>query len=141
MFTASRAQRVWKITRSMDYRIQYEEQMEWFVGKQKIHNHKKYFWTCRRIFIFKQHRVEILVSFILVWLWFIGLNIKKWGQFLHKTVFNSFLSSYCICCSNRKLYLGILERILIHKFVFNHSGIKMKNDMNINFFRVGLIVT
>ena len=51
------------------------KKMNWFVGKQKICNHKKYFWTFQRIFSLKYQGL----NFGIIWysLTMIGLDIER----------------------------------------------------------------
>ena len=49
-------QRVWKITLSVNSWTEGEGKMNWFVGKLKKYNRRKYFWTYERIFSFKYQR-------------------------------------------------------------------------------------
>ena len=56
-------ERVWKITLSVNSWTEGEGKMNWFVGKLKKYNRRKYFWTYERILV-SNTSVEILRAFI-----------------------------------------------------------------------------
>ena len=53
LFTTPGDQRLRNIIRSVNCKIQGERKKNWFVGKQKIYNHKNYFWKRQSKFSFK----------------------------------------------------------------------------------------
>ena len=107
-------QRVWKITLSVNSWTEGEGKMNWFVGKLKKYNRRKYFWTYERIFSFKYQRwnFESLYSGHDLLAWTLNSEIKFFAE--QFWMFFSFPSA-------------VLEKYhwYSHIFVSDHCGIKI----------------
>lgn len=130
-------QRVWKITLSVNSWTEGEGKMNWFVGKLKKYNRRKYFWTYERIFSFKYQRwnFESLYSGHDLLAWTLNSEIKFFAE--QFWMFFSFPSAVTVKTEDfiRRFWRSIIDTVISLFPII----VELKlHDMHESSFRVGM---